>query len=477
MHQQPPQRPYDEDPDQPLAHGDEKHPTSMRSIVRQRRHRSRPYARRCAIAITGALLSTLVVVVTAIASFSAQGAATESAKIGVLSGPSIISATPGTTTAALTWSTVQPPPESTAVTYYVIRDGEAPAGNCPSSTSPTSATGCTDSGLSTATHSYTVTAVWRSWTSTSPAQTNVEVAKHSQAITFTSTPPSAASVARGSYAVTATGGASGNAVTFAIEPTSAAVCSIAASTVSFTAVGICTINAAQAGDANHEAAPQAQQTFAVNTPPKQPQTIPLTPPQQLLRAAFNAWQLLCAKSRLVLVDVIPSGHHVLLSGAADRTLSGRRVRIVVTATGRTVAQSTVGLDGSFQAKLLIPPRARGATSYKAAVGTDRSPPLSLPRRIVVQSTRSSNAKLTITGRVTLPLTQPVHKIIVERRLSCNRTTIVARVLPRTDGRFALTVATPAGQPAAVYRLHTQVRTTAAHPKTIPTFTLPVAVAL
>ena len=41
------------------------------------------------------------------------------------------------------------------------------------------------------------------------------------------------------------------------------MCSIAGSTVSFTAVGTCKVSANQAGNANYEPAAQAQQSFAV----------------------------------------------------------------------------------------------------------------------------------------------------------------------------------------------------------------------
>jgi PKD repeat protein len=94
------------------------------------------------------------------------------------------------------------------------------------------------------------------------AQQGFAVAKGTQAITFTSTPPGNASVG-GSYEVKATGGASGDPVTFTIEPSSSSVCSISGATVSFKATGTCTIDANQAGGANYEAAPQAQQSVGV----------------------------------------------------------------------------------------------------------------------------------------------------------------------------------------------------------------------
>ena len=114
---------------------------------------------------------------------------------------------------------------------------------------------------SPSTYAYTVVTKWRSWTSTSaPASVLV---KGSQAITFTSTAPAAAKVGGSAYTVTATGGGSGNAVTFTIDAAASAVCSIVGSTVSFTAAGSCVVNANQAGNGNYNAAPQAQQSFTV----------------------------------------------------------------------------------------------------------------------------------------------------------------------------------------------------------------------
>ena len=72
----------------------------------------------------------------------------------------------GAGTVALNWSAVTAPGAG-PVTYSVSRDGGNAGGDCPSSASPANATSCTDSGLSAGSHGYTVTAHWRSWTSTS----------------------------------------------------------------------------------------------------------------------------------------------------------------------------------------------------------------------------------------------------------------------------------------------------------------------
>jgi hypothetical protein len=99
----------------------------------------------------------------------------------------------------------------------------------------------------------------------------------SQSITFTSAPP--ASPAPGeTYRVAATGGASGNPVTFTIDPPNTPICSVSGSTVTFNQPGSCVIDANQAGNAKYQPAPQAQQTITVSSAAKQTQSITFTPP-------------------------------------------------------------------------------------------------------------------------------------------------------------------------------------------------------
>jgi uncharacterized protein YodC (DUF2158 family) len=104
------------------------------------------------------------------------------------------------------------------------------------------------------------------------AQQSFAVGKGDQTITFTSTAPASAKVGGPTYTVTATA-SSGLTVTFTIDASATSVCSISGSTVSFTAAGTCVIDANQAGNATYNAAPQAQQSFAVG---KSDQTINFT---------------------------------------------------------------------------------------------------------------------------------------------------------------------------------------------------------
>jgi hypothetical protein len=83
-----------------------------------------------------------------------------------------------------------------------------------------------------------------------------------QAISFT--PPSTGTTG-GSATLTATGGGSGNPVTFSADSSSGAgVCSVSGNTVSYLAAGHCVLDANQAGDPDYLAAPQVSQTIAVN---------------------------------------------------------------------------------------------------------------------------------------------------------------------------------------------------------------------
>ena len=89
-------------------------------------------------------------------------------------------------------------------------------------------------------------------------------ARASQTITFTSTAPAAAVYNGTAYTATATGGASGNPVTFStLTPSVCTSSGTTGATISFVGVGSCTVAADQAGNANYNAATQVTQVFAV----------------------------------------------------------------------------------------------------------------------------------------------------------------------------------------------------------------------
>jgi hypothetical protein len=177
----------------------------------------------------------------------------------------------------------------------------------------------------------------------------------------------------------------------------------------------------------------------------------------------------------VLIDVLISGRHVALLGAADRSMIGRRVAITFTSTHRRVATAVVGVDGFFGATAPLPARRLRFTNralYRATVGSESSQALKLVRRMIVRSISSHGGKVTLAGKITPPRTRPLAAVLVKRRVSCSTSVTVKRVRPRRDGTFTATLAAPRGLQAAVYEATTRVRAVARSRKTYPSFTLP-----
>jgi alpha-tubulin suppressor-like RCC1 family protein len=111
------------------------------------------------------LAAALAVAGSATAHWPGAGLGSASWPVATLAAPSA-AGTPGGGTATVTWTAVTPP-GSGGVVYYLRRDAGLPSGDCPTASAPAAVVSCTDTGLSTGVHTYTVTAIWRSWTSTS----------------------------------------------------------------------------------------------------------------------------------------------------------------------------------------------------------------------------------------------------------------------------------------------------------------------
>ncbi|MGA2805488.1 MAG: kelch repeat-containing protein [Acidimicrobiales bacterium] len=158
---------------------------------------------------------------------------------------------------------------------------------------------------------------------------SLTVGQASQTITFTSTPPSNAAVGA-TYTVTATGGASGNVITFSTT----SVCTVSGSTVSFVGVGKCVVDANQAGSADYLAAPQVQQTINVG---KAPQTITFTssPPSG---ATVGSTYTLTATGG-------PSGNAVTFTTSSVCTVSGSTVSF--TGVGECVIDANQAGDADY----------------------------------------------------------------------------------------------------------------------------------
>ncbi len=213
----------------------------------------------------------------------------------------------------------------------------------------------------------------------------------------------------------------------------------------------------------------------------EPAAAPAVPPHATAAALSASAQLLaCTDRKLILLDVLPSGDKVKIKGAADRALVGRNVKIRLRATGKVVASAKVGKDGFFTTTAPLPSRAirtSNAARYRAELGKALSLPLKLHRRMALTRLTSAGGKVTVAGRVELPLSHPADTIRLVRRVSCHKTVLVKSFRPASDGSFEVTVAAPKGATAAVYRLATHVPKTRKNPKRFPTFTLPAGIDL
>jgi eukaryotic-like serine/threonine-protein kinase len=134
-------------------------------------------------------------------------------------------------------------------------------------------------------------------------QRTITVSAISQSISFTA--PASGTV-RGSAHLSATGGGSGNPVMFSAG--SPRVCTLSGSTVTYTAVGRCVIDANQAGNTTYAAAPQVQRTITVSGIP---QSISFTaPPQGAVGTSANLWPTGGASGNPVVLSVASSSSAV-----------------------------------------------------------------------------------------------------------------------------------------------------------------------
>ncbi len=91
----------------------------------------------------------------------------------------------------------------------------------------------------------------------------VDVSQGTQTISFAAP---ARGTAGGSTTLSASGGASANAVVFSLDPSSeAGACTLSGDTVRYTRAGNCVIDANQAANADYSAAPQVTQTILVRS--------------------------------------------------------------------------------------------------------------------------------------------------------------------------------------------------------------------
>lgn len=136
-------------------------------------------ARRNLGAVAALAAGLLAVTPAAWSYFTAGGIGTGAASVTTLGAPSAVAvaASASGTSVDLAWSGPTAPGGGAVDGYYVQRSLGSAGGTCtssPASLLAASSAGCTDTGLATGTYTYTVVAVYRSWTS-SAASNAVDV--------------------------------------------------------------------------------------------------------------------------------------------------------------------------------------------------------------------------------------------------------------------------------------------------------------
>ncbi|WP_334179810.1 autotransporter domain-containing protein [Pseudoxanthomonas sp.] len=162
------------------------------------------------------------------------------------------------------------------------------------------------------------------------------VAQAAQAIAgFSANPATPVFSPNGTFAVAATGGASGNAVVFA--STTPQVCQVSGATVTMLAAGRCSLTADQAGDANHQAATQVRLDVDIVA------AVPTLVWPETLRKVYGepAFDLVNPQSP-------SSGAFTFTSSDPDvASISGRTVTLH--AEGETVITATQAAAGDYAA--------------------------------------------------------------------------------------------------------------------------------
>jgi streptogramin lyase len=185
----------------------------------------------------------------------------------------------------------------------------------------------------------------------------------------------------------------------------------------------------------------------------------------------------CAPNKLILTDVFPKGGRTRLMGVAPRGSAGKRLTIVSTWNGKTVARTKVAADLTFAVAAPLPParlRSTNRARYVAKLGSRRSHALKFARRMYTTAVSNQGRRITFSGTVTRPLDKPPRPVVIRASASCSTIgsgTIVATVKPSSSGAFTARFDLPAGMMTAFLRAQTRVRKHAGSKTTFPTFTL------
>lgn len=171
-----------------------------------------------------------------------------------------------------------------------------------------------------------------------------------------------------------------------------------------------------------------------------------------------ALQLLaCAKTRVVLVDVVRSGRRVRITGVATPSGFAGKTAQVLLGT-KVVGSAVVAATGDLATTVPLPPAGR-RPRYQLRIGTETSSRVYLDRRSLVDSITVTGGMVVIKGRITRPFPKSPAKVTFRRQTSCTTYADARSVKPDRKGRFTARLPLPAAPAtAAVYRGETKVAT-------------------
>ncbi|MCM0084402.1 cadherin-like beta sandwich domain-containing protein [Geomonas sp. Red32] len=174
-----------------------------------------------------------------------------------------------------------------------------------------------------------------------------------QNISFGTAP---ALVVGGTGQVSATGGGSGNPVTF--SSTTPAVCTVSGTTVTGVTAGSCTVAANQAGGGNYDAANQVTQSITVG---KGSQTLTFSQPGA---ATYGGGTVDLSSYAAAGASTSPVTFSIVAGGTGSGTLSGANNKtLTITGAGTIVIQADQAADANYNAAT---PVQRTVTADKAA---------------------------------------------------------------------------------------------------------------
>lgn len=173
--------------------------------------------------------------------------------------------------------------------------------------------------------------------------------------------------------------------------------------------------------------------------------------------------LQCTPRKLAINNLVLRGSRVSVFGVAGSRYAGARAAIFVTGRARALKTVRIGRDGLFTARVPAPKAsARPKAHYTVQVGSQKvlvrglpqSTPLKLLRRLNLDPLTSRRGTVTLSGRITPPLTRPIQKVTILERRACGKVVAVATATPRGNGRFTIRFIGPLDRHAAVYSART-----------------------